>query len=227
MNAFDEDRDRIVLSLFDRTGNMVKPWLDAGYRAIIVDIQHPDGERTNGLLTRVGGNVLDYLPPLARYAAVFAFPPCTDLAVSGAAWFAGKGLGKLSDAIRLFWKAARICEWSGAPYLIENPVSTISTYWRKPDFTFDPCDYALWADYPEDNAYTKKTCLWTGGGFVMPPVRGVQPTHPPGRSPLHMLPPSPKRADLRSQTPVGFARAVFDTNHPDRSADRPTTAATT
>lgn len=212
MSACNSVTDQVVLSLFDYTGNMVEPWLQAGFKAIIVDIQHPEGERSDGRLIRVGCDLIDYLPPLANYAAVFAFPPCTHLAVSGAAWFAGKGLGKLSDSIRLFWKAARICEWSGAPYLIENPVSTVSTYWRKPDYSFDPCDYALWADSPKDNAYTKKTCLWTGGGFVMPPIRGIQPMHPLGRSPIHMLPPSPDRANLRSKTPVGFARAVFDSN---------------
>lgn len=218
MRACEFSDAPVVLSLFDRTGNMVQPWLDAGYRAIIVDLQHPEGGSVDGLLTRVGSNVLDYLPPLTRYAAVFAFPPCTHLAVSGARWFAGKGLGKLSDSIRLFWQAARICEWSGAPYLIENPVSTISTYWRKPDHTFDPCDYALWADNPEENAYTKRTCLWTGGGFVMPPANGVRPSHPAGSSPLAVLPPSAERSNLRSATPLGFARAVFAANAQQRSS---------
>lgn len=147
------------MSLFDFSGNMVKPWAEAGYSCLCVDIQHK-GEETNGNITRVGADILEYLPPLSEYAAVFAFPPCTHLAVSGARWFAGKGLGALADSIRLFHRAAQICEWSGAPYLIENPISTISTYWRKPDYVFDPCDYG--------DPYTKKTCLWTGGGFMMP-----------------------------------------------------------
>jgi len=34
----------IVLSLCDRTGNMVKPWAEAGTQCVIVDIQHPAGE---------------------------------------------------------------------------------------------------------------------------------------------------------------------------------------
>ena len=97
-----------------------------------------------------------------------------------------------------------------APYLIENPVSTISTYWRKPDFTFDPCDYA---GYPggENDLYTKKTCLWTGGGFIMPPPKRLEPVQ---GSRMHRLPPSPERANLRSATPMGFARAVFEANCP-------------
>lgn len=30
----------VVVSLFDLTGSMVKPWIDVGYTAYIVDIQH-------------------------------------------------------------------------------------------------------------------------------------------------------------------------------------------
>lgn len=41
-----------VLSLFDYTGTMVRPWAEAGYPCIIVDIQHPEGERTEGNITR-------------------------------------------------------------------------------------------------------------------------------------------------------------------------------
>lgn len=166
-----------------------------------VDERHPPGERREGNIVRVGADILEWLPPRAEYAFVAAFPPCTHLAVSGARWFRGKGLGKLADSIRLFERAARICEWSGAPYLIENPVSTISTYWRPPDHSFDPCDYG--------DPWTKKTCLWTGGGFVMPEKRPVEPTM---GSLMHRLPPSPDRAAVRSLTPGGFSRAVFEAN---------------
>ena len=195
---------KTVLSLFDFTTNMIKPWAEAGYKCICVDIQHQEGETTDGNITKVGADILDYLPPLAKYAAVFAFPPCTHLAVSGARWFSGKGLGKLAESIHLFHVAAKICEWSGAPYLIENPVSVISSHWRKPDHSFDPCDYG--------DPYTKKTCLWTGGGFVMPPKNRVAPTD---GSRMHLLPPSSDRANLRSETPMGFARAVFEANRPE------------
>lgn len=199
----------IVLSLFDYTGNMVRPWADAGYRCIILDIQHgalAAADHPN--IEKVGGDVRNYLPPRGEYAAVFAFPPCTHLAVSGARWFKGKGLRALAESIELFAKAAEICEWSGAPYLIENPVSTISSYWRKPDYSFDPCDYAGY-EGGSDDLYTKKTCLWTGGGFRMPEHRHVAPTQ---GSKMHLLPPSSERANLRSATPKGFAQAVFEAN---------------
>ncbi len=191
---------KTVLSLFDHSTVMVKPWAEAGYECICVDILH-DGENTDGNITMVGADILDYLPPLREYAAVFAPPLCTHLAVSGARWFKGKGLGKLADSIRLFHRAAQICEWAGAPYLIENPVSTISSYWRQPDYTFHPCDYG--------DAYTKKTCLRTGNGFIMPDKTPVEPVL---GSKMHLLPPSAQRAMLRSETPPGFARAVFEAN---------------
>jgi hypothetical protein len=103
----------------------------------------------------------------------------------------------------------RICEASGVPFLIENPVSTLSTYWRKPDYKFDPCDYAGYLDDPAPEAYTKKTCLWVGGGFRMPAKKRVEPVL---GSKTHLLGPSEERANLRSVTPAGFARAVFEAN---------------
>jgi hypothetical protein len=197
----------IVLSLCDRTGNMVKPWLDAGHECWIVDTQHEPGEHRDGNLVRVGADVCDWLPPRRDYLATFAFPPCTNLAVSGARWFRDKGISGLLDGLRVVEACRRICEWTDAPWMLENPVSTISTYWRKPDHLFDPCDFAGLSD--DSEAYTKRTCLWVGGGFTMPRRSPVEPTL---GSKMHYLPPSDERADLRSITPMGFARAVFLAN---------------
>ena len=36
-------REQVIISLCDYTGIFVKPWVDAGYTAIIVDPQHPEG----------------------------------------------------------------------------------------------------------------------------------------------------------------------------------------
>lgn len=194
--------NKIVLSLFDHSTIMVRPWADAGYRCLCVDLQHPDGEWTDGNITVIGANILDFLPPIAEYAIAFAFPPCTHLAVSGARWFKGKGLGALADSVKLFDRAAMICEWTQSPYMIENPVSTISSYWREPDYTFQPFEYG--------DPWTKKTCLWTGNGFVMPEKTPVEPIL---GGKIHKMVPGPDRARLRSLTPEGFARAVFNANH--------------
>jgi len=197
-----------ALFLFNLTPTMAQPWADAGYDCYCVDLQHPKGESRDGHIIRVGADVHRWTPPLRRYAFAFAFPPCTDLAVSGARWFAGKGLYALADAIALFARAADLCEAADCPYGMENPVSTISSYWRKPDYTFDPCDYAGY-EGGEHDLYTKKTCLWTGGGFRMPAPQRLDPIH---GSRMHLLPPSSERANLRSATPPGFARACFEAN---------------
>ncbi len=206
------DRSGLVLSLCDRTGVMVEPWLEAGYRSMIVDICHPPGQTVDGLLTRVGADVRTWLPPLTEYAAAFAFPPCTHLARSGARWWKDKGLGALIEGLQLVEAARRICEWTGAPWALENPSGALSSYWRPPDHTFNPCDYGGYLPNGGD-AYTKLTCVWVGGGFVMPDRRPVEPLE---GSRMHLLPPSAQRADLRSVTPEGFARAVFAANGPNR-----------
>lgn len=157
----------VVLSLCDKTGNMARPWAAAGYECWCIDIQH-DGVREervgDGLIRFIGANLLRWLPPREDIRIVFAFPPCTNLAVSGARWFADKGLSALAEGLDIVDRCRAIAEWSGAPWMLENPVSTLSSYWRKPDHAFDPCQFAGYLPDPTTEAYTKKTCLWTGGG---------------------------------------------------------------
>lgn len=214
----------VVISLFDYTGNAVRPWLDAGYTCYIVDWQHPaspetHGVTSNGRLHRIHADLSRPWTcpiPKERIAFASAFPPCDHMAVSGARWFRGKGLRLLSSSIAMFATAAEFCEWSEAPYYIENPVSTISTYWRKADHFFNPHDYTGYA--LEDN-YTKKTCLWTGGGFVMPPARKADGLGAPDDR-IHKAPPGPDRHNFRSATAMGFSRAVFEHNHHPMSRTR-------
>jgi len=197
-----------VLSLCDYTGNMVRPWLDAGHEATIVDLQHPAGEHGDGLLTRVGASVLEWRPSGA-YDVVFAFPPCTDLAVSGARHFASKGPERLKTALQVVLGCMEIVMQSGAPaWAVENPVSRLATYWRKPDYTFDPWEYGGYLD-PVGDRYSKRTCLWTSVAFRMPMKR---PVHPSEGSKMHRMGPSKERANLRSATPMGFAQAVYEAN---------------
>lgn len=199
---------RIVLSLCDRTGNMIVPWIEAGYEAVTVDLQEATGPARHHFMADVSR--WRYPLRFPRPSIIFAFPPCTHLAVSGARWFKGKGMGALIEALSIVEACREICESSGAPWMIENPVSTLATYWRKPDHTFHPWEYT---SFELGDAYTKKTCLWTGNGFVMPaaaPAVGVQPDDR-----IHKAPPSDDRADFRSATPMGFARAVFQANAPE------------
>lgn len=220
----------VAIFLFDLTGIMAIPWLEAGYTCYIVDIQHQIGiqqDKKNPLLFRVGADLRNgWLPPVdvvGRVAFVAAFPECTNVAVCGAKHFLSKGPRALSLSLDLFATSKEIGEWCKSPYMIENPVSTFSTYCGKPDYIFNPSDYGgylpendkhpTWPDHiaPRD-AYPKKTCLWVGGGFVMPEPCPVDV--PPGFSMqfYKLGGKSLKTKNIRSATPRGFSGAVFLAN---------------
>jgi hypothetical protein len=82
--------------------------------------------------------------------AMIAFPPCTHLAVSGAAWFEQKRKdGRQQQGIDFFMAMVN------APIkhiAIENPIGIMSKIYRKPDQIIHPY-------YFGDEA-RKKTCLW-------------------------------------------------------------------
>jgi hypothetical protein len=204
----------VVISLCDLTGNMVRPWVKAGHSAILVDPQHGTS-RWEGRVLKFAGTVEDWCESTMfkswEIAAVFAFPPCTQLAGSGARWWADKRAEDFmfqAKAVAVAEQCRTLGRLSGAPWMVENPVGALSRVFGKPSHTFDPCDYTAFE--PADN-YTKKTCLWTGGGFVMPqPARNLELGSPDDR--IHRAAPGPERENFRSATPLGFARAVFDAN---------------
>ena len=205
----------VVISAFDKTTTMVKPWAEAGYLCYCIDIQHAPGETREGNIIKVGADILHWLPPKGNIVASFWFVPCTDTAVSGARWFRDKGLRALQYSIKMWRRSFDLAELIGAPYFIENPISVIGSY-EKPCYKFNPCDYGAYIPGGGDR-YTKKTQLWTGNGFIMPDKKPVEPTE---GSKMHLLPPSDDRADLRAATPEGFARAVFIANAPCLKTER-------
>lgn len=218
----------VVISLYDFTGEACRPWAEAGHQCFCFDIQH-DGSRVE---TFKGGGAIYYsyadLHRREAYHALIhaidaidipvvfgmAFPVCTDLAVSGAAWFAKKAEADpdfQTKAVSYAIACAEFFDILGVPYFVENPVSVLATKWRKPDHAFHPFEYIA----PYD-AYKKKTCLWTGGGFKMPEFAPVLPEeyHGNGYSTAMMKlgGKSQRTKDIRSATPRGFAKAVYAAN---------------
>lgn len=125
---------------------------------------------------------------------VIAHPPCTHLAVSGAAWFKYKQAEQAEALEFVRWIMAL-----PVPRLaLENPVSIISTRIRKPDQIIQPWMFG--------HGETKATCLWLRGLPKLVPANIVE-----GREQrLHRLPPSPNRWKLRSKTYQGVADAMAD-----------------
>jgi hypothetical protein len=207
----------IVISLCDLTGNMVEPWVEEGYEALLVDPQH-GFTYSDGYVHKFAGTVAEAMPLIGFHirsgdvAAVFSFPPCTQLAGSGARWWAKKRAEDYmfqAKAVAVAEQCRSIGRLSGAPWFVENPVGALSRVFGKPSHTFDPFDYTAYE--PADN-YTKRTCLWAGGGFVMPRThRDPNLGAPDDR--IHRAPPGHARQGFRSATPLGFARAVFAANH--------------
>lgn len=230
-----------VLSLYCFTAEAVRPWAAAGFDCYCFDIQHPEVGAVEAV---PGGGVIhkerldlwnrDNVMGLARRFAgraafLSAFPVCTDMAVSGARHFAGKAavdpLFQRKAADRAMW-CGDLGEALGCPWYAENPVSALSSLWRKPDHVFNPYEFGgyipgaealhpRWPDYiPPRDAYTKRTCLWTGGGFVMPERRPVPLPGNYGGSLFwrKLGGKSMKTKNIRSATPRGFARAVVAAN---------------
>ena len=135
---------------------------------------------------------------------IIAHPPCTDLAVSGAAWFEEKRKdGRQQASIEFFMKFAN-CD---CPKLcIENPIGIMSTLWKRPTQIIQPWMFG--------HTETKSTCLWLRGLPMLLPTNNVKhemmllPKNQ--RERMHYLPPTPDRGKIRSKTYVGIAQAMAE-----------------
>jgi hypothetical protein len=196
----------VVLSLCDRTGNWVRPYAEAGVSVVTVDMQEPAPEAMYKNRHHIVSDIrLLTLAQLAAFGVergnvltLVAAPPCTVLAYSGARW------ARTADEMALAFSLLSTCEaWAmrlrPKHWALENPAGRAQDVLGPPVAKFDPCDYG--------DPYTKQTWLW--GDFVMPPRTPVEPTE---GSKMHLVPPGPERQNLRSATPMGFARAFCAAN---------------
>lgn len=135
-----------------------------GLTAFSCDIQecsggHPEWHIKGDVLLLLNGRcefctmdgVSHKLP--GRWDMIIAFPPCTDLAVSGARHFAKKRAdGRQQRSIDFFMEFVKAdCE----KIAIENPIGIMSTEYRKPDQIIQPYQFGHHA--------RKSTCLWLQG----------------------------------------------------------------
>lgn len=127
---------------------------------------------------------------------MIAFPPCTDLCVSGARWFKEKQAdGRQESSVRFFMRLATA---NVNRIAIENPIGIMSSRWRKPDQIIQPWQFG--------HGETKATCLW---------LKNLQPLKPTnivdGREPkVHRMSPGPDRWKERSRTYQGIANAMAE-----------------
>ena len=152
----------------------------------------------------------DVLPELKKdWDMIIAFPPCTHLAVSGAAWFAEKIKdGRQQEGIDFFMEFANT---KCPKVVIENPVGIMSTHYQKPTQIIQPYEFG--------EPFSKKTCLWIKG---LQPLKGTKlvdkgeritfasgKSMPKWYSDAFRLPPK-ERSIARSKTFQGIADAMAE-----------------
>ena len=168
-----------------------------GHEAYSCDIEECSGGHPEWHLRE------DVIPLLEKeWDMIIAFPPCTDLAVSGAAWFEQKRKdGRQQASIDFFMKFANAkCK----RVAIENPVGIMSTQWRKPDQIVQPYEYG--------HLEQKKTCFWLKGLPKLVETENVKEQMlllpKKERERMHYMSPGPERSKLRSKTFPGIAKAM-------------------
>lgn len=187
---------KVILSLFDYTGNWSKPYKEADYDVYQVDIKHDI-------------DILEFHSkedfPFENVYGILAAPPCTHFTSSGAQWWAAKDAdGRTEENLALVDKTLEIIGWFDPVFwAMENPVGRLPKLrptLGKPWY-FNPCDYG--------DPYTKKTGLW--GKFNNKLVKN--PVKPDPNHWIYKLGGKSERTkELRSITPLGFAYAFFEAN---------------
>ena len=189
--------DKIILSLCDYSGAWSRPYQEAGYDVVQIDLALGQDVR-----------LLEYPGQLH---GILAAPPCTDLARSGAVWWKKKGDPALLNALAVADACLRfVAMCKPAWWCLENPEGRLRKYYGPPAFTFDPADYNDLAD--GDESYNKKTLLWGRFTAPLPLFTGSIPQLAKNTNWVNSFPESKDRAMLRSVTPTGFARAFFMVN---------------
>lgn len=155
-----------VLVACEESQTVCRAFRKLGHEAYSADIQEPSGGHPEW---HILGDVLPLIDGDCAFTTmdgqqhriygewdmIIAFPPCTDLAVSGARHFAKKRADGSQERSKQFFlkftkaKCKRIA--------IENPVGIMSTCYRKPDQIVQPWQFG--------ENYQKTTCLWFVGDF--------------------------------------------------------------
>lgn len=205
-----------VLIACEESQEVCKAFRALGHEAYSCDIQppsggHPEWHIWGDVIPLINGNCIFQTMDASfhsidgKWDLLVAHPPCTHLAVSGARWFAeGKKPRSLQDDAAAFFMAFVGADVPGIA--IENPVSVMSTRYRKPDQIIHPWQFG----HPEE----KTTCLWLFGLPKLRPtvvVRDEMMSLPKKlREKNHYMSPGKERAKLRSKTYPGIARAMAE-----------------
>lgn len=206
---FERVDQRLILSLFDTSGEWSRPYREAGYPVYAFDIKEPGGF---GWSHDIADFCVAYLTEeldISDVYGILAAPPCTHFTVSGAQYWPAKDAdGRTDEMLELVHRVLQTVElFSPEFWAMENPVGRLPKllpHLGKPWY---------WQPHWYGDAYTKKTGLW--GRFNndlerndVEPIRACDA----GSWLMQLGGKSEKTKALRSVTPPGFARAFFNAN---------------
>lgn len=201
--------DKIIISLFDFSGNWSLPYLRAGYNVIQID-------------SKLGTDIFDFnykIIPKSKVHGILSAPPCTDFSKAGSCFWKKKDLsGQTAKSIRLVMKALEIIHYFNPTFwALEQPPGRLEKLIReltvKRLMSYHPYEFGA--------PYSKKTILY--GNFnpflIRSPVTPVPSTakgqmnidnyyiHHCGKTVSRN-----KRSEYRSITPIEFAEAFYQAN---------------
>jgi hypothetical protein len=233
-----DNRNAVVVSLCDYSGNWPQPWNDiGGHTVLLYDLKHGDD------LTRIRPADISY--DIRRVigewgwsmAAVLAAPLCTAFTKAAALHWARQDADGTTEAcVNLVGACLDVIDYLHPQvWALENPRGRIQKLVPRVGakaFEFDPCDYAGYVPQPEVeptqesdvhtllacNRYTKMTAIW--GNCRKPPALPLDPivfTTADGKKRGSAVwwklgGKSARTKELRSTTPMGFARAFYSVN---------------
>jgi len=228
-----QNSNRVILSLFDYTGNWSKPFVDAGFTVVQYDIElmkedpeyAPGDERFGEILSRMPtADIIALRSAGYEIYGVMSACPCTTFASSGARWWESLHDVESREAVEKVFG-----EW--VPQGFESPFEYNKALVAATEVIIEfanPTGFhvlenpvgrlgrATGLDKPQyrfdpnnfGDPYTKKTQLWGDFGTELP-TANVEPTE---GSLIHK---KSGKDRSRSDTPLGFAYAFFMANNPD------------
>jgi hypothetical protein len=215
-----DNSQRIVISLFDYTGQWARPWAEAGYDVYTFDIK--SGQDAMDFSIEWFANEYNFDKEIY---AILAAPPCTTFSNSGTRWRKSRHDAKSKETVEEMWGAKAVEQGFEVPneygkelvaqtmrvieyfrpkvWALENPEGRIESQAKLNDWRtgFQPSNFG--------DPYTKRTLLWGKFNDDMP-TANVEPTE---GSKMHKMSPSDERAAMRSETPEGFSYAFFMANN--------------
>lgn len=149
-----------VLLACEESQTVCKEFRKLGHEAYSCDIQECSGGHPEWHLQKDIFEVIDM-----GWDMMIAFPPCTHLAVSGAAWFEKKiADGRQQQGVDFFMK---IINAPIQQIAVENPIGIMSSKFKKPDQIIQP--------YFFGDPYKKSTCLWLKNLPLLHKTNAVDP----------------------------------------------------